>query len=194
MCAYMLRSQAGARAPRGWPALHAAGPGKNPLGPNHIHTTLRWGRAPGKPSLAGACWAQTEFSSGCGAASPSQGPWDPDPSAQRLVWTVNWYNHFGKPFLSIELNDLVIQLLSVHSTEMHSSDHPKTCIRIPRGVRLRLEGKQRTALSSRAPTRISWSPLSGLKGVQPPLPFGERMSGKESAQGCLPKRLLGRPD
>ena len=28
---------------------------------------------------AGACWAQTEFSSGCGAASPSQGPWDPDP-------------------------------------------------------------------------------------------------------------------
>ena len=22
--------------------------------------TLRWGRAPGKPSLAGACWAQTE--------------------------------------------------------------------------------------------------------------------------------------
>ena len=25
-----------------------------------------------------ACWAQTEFPSGCGAASPSQGPWDPD--------------------------------------------------------------------------------------------------------------------
>ena len=25
-------------------------PGK---APNHIHTTLRWGRAPGKPSLAG---------------------------------------------------------------------------------------------------------------------------------------------
>ena len=22
-------------------------------------------------------------------------------------------------------------------------------------------------------TRVSWSPLSGLKGVQPPLPFGE---------------------
>ena len=43
---------------------------------------------------------------------------------------INWYNHFGKPFLSIELNDLVIQLLSVHSTEMHSSDHPKTCIRM----------------------------------------------------------------
>ena len=27
---------------------------------------------PGNPSLAGACWAQTEFPSGCGAASPSQ--------------------------------------------------------------------------------------------------------------------------
>ena len=29
-------------------------------------------------SRAGAFWAQTEFTSGCGAASPSQGPWDPD--------------------------------------------------------------------------------------------------------------------
>ena len=28
--------------------------------------------------------------------------------------------------------------------------------------------------SSRVATRVSWSPLSGLKGVQPPLPFGER--------------------
>ena len=30
------------------------------------------------------------------------------------------------------------------------------------------------ALSSRVATRVSWSPLSGLKGVQPPLPFGEK--------------------
>ena len=44
----------------------------------------------------------------------------------------------------------------------------------PRGVRPRLEGKPRTLLSSRVATRVSWSPLSGLKGVQPPLPFGER--------------------
>ena len=29
----------------------------------------RWGRAPGKPSLAGACWAQTEDPSGCGAVN-----------------------------------------------------------------------------------------------------------------------------
>ena len=50
-------------------------PGK---APNHIPTTLRWGRAPGKTSLAGACWAQTEDPPGCGAASPSQGRWDPD--------------------------------------------------------------------------------------------------------------------
>ena len=29
-----------------------------------------------------------------------------------------------------------------------------------------LEGKPRTPLSSRVATRVSWSPLSGLKGVQ----------------------------
>ena len=46
--------------------------------------------------------------------------------------------------------------------------------RLPRGVRPRLEGKPRTPLSSRVATLVSWSPLSGLKGVQPPLPFGER--------------------
>ena len=33
-----------------------AGTGK---APNHIHTTLRWGRAPGKPSVAGAFWANS---------------------------------------------------------------------------------------------------------------------------------------
>ena len=39
-----------------------------------------------------------------------------------------------------------------------------------RGVRPRLEGKPRTPLSSRVATRVSWSPLSGLKGPQPPDP------------------------
>ena len=34
----------------------------------------------------------------------------------------------------------------------------------PRGARPRLEGKPRTPLSSRVATRVSWSPLSGLKG------------------------------
>ena len=59
----------------------------------------------------------------------------------------------------------------------------------PRGVRPRLEGKPRTALSSRVATRVSWSPLSILKGLQPPLPFGERTrdcspghAGKEGPQ------------
>ena len=31
-----------------------------------------------KKSAVLQVWAQTEFPSGCGAASPSQGPWDPD--------------------------------------------------------------------------------------------------------------------
>ena len=43
------------------------------------------------------------------------------------------------------------------------------------GVRRRLEGKQRPSLSSRVATGISWSPLSGLKGVKPPVEFGERI-------------------
>ena len=42
------------------------------------------------------------------------------------------------------------------------------------GVRPRLKWKQRTLLSSRVATDISWSPLSGLKGVKPPVEFGER--------------------
>ena len=46
--------------------------------------------------------------------------------------------------------------------------------RLPRGVRHRLEGKPRTPLSSRVATGISWSPLSGLKGVKPPVKFRER--------------------
>ena len=46
--------------------------------------------------------------------------------------------------------------------------------RLPRGVRPRLDWKPRTPLSSRVATRVSWGPLSGFKGVQPPLQFGER--------------------
>ena len=37
--------------------------------------------------------------------------------------------------------------------------------RLPRGVRPRLEGKQRTPLSSRVMTRISWSPLAGSRHI-----------------------------
>ena len=39
-----------------------------------------------------------------------------------------------------------------------------------RGVRPRLEGKQMTPLSSRVATRVSWSPLSGLKTEPHPAP------------------------
>ena len=46
--------------------------------------------------------------------------------------------------------------------------------RLTRGVRPHLEGKQRTVPSSRVTTGISWRPLSGLKGVKPPLVFGGR--------------------
>ena len=46
--------------------------------------------------------------------------------------------------------------------------------RLPRGVRPHLEGKPMSPLSSRVATRISWSPLSGLEGVKPPLQFGQR--------------------
>ena len=35
-------------------------------------------------------------------------------------------------------------------------------------------GKQRTPLSSRVAPGISWTQLSGLKGVNPPVKFGER--------------------
>ena len=37
-------------------------------------------------------------------------------------------------------------------------------------------------------TRVSWSPLSGLKGVQPPLPFGERT--RDSNPGLLHCRWI----
>ena len=66
------------------------------------------------------------------------------------------------------------------------------------GVRPRLEGKQMTPLSSRVETHISWSPLSGLKGVKPPLQFGERtrdcspgQAGKEGPQLARTGRLMG---
>ena len=61
--------------------------------------------------------------------------------------------------------------------------------RLPRGVRPRLEGKPRTPLSSRVAPGISWTQLSGLKGVNTPGKFGERtrtcspgQAGKEGPQ------------
>ena len=46
-------------------------------------------------------------------------------------------------------------------SELHS--------RLTQGVRPLLEGKQRTPLSSRVASGMSWSPLSGLLGVKPPV-------------------------
>ena len=60
-------------------ACSSCGPSPLPAPKGQLRRT-RWGwctRVPG-PSLAGACWTQTEDPSGCGAASPSQGRWDPD--------------------------------------------------------------------------------------------------------------------
>ena len=45
--------------------------------------------------------------------------------------------------------------------------------RFPWGGRPRLELKQRTLLSSRVAMSISWSPLSGFKGVKAPMEFSE---------------------
>ena len=72
--------------------------------------------------------------------------------------------------------------------------------RLTRGVRPRLEGKQMTPLSSRVATRISWSPLSSLEGVKPPLQFGERardcspgQAGKEGPQLAMMGASQGFP-
>ena len=58
---------------------------------------------------------------------------------------------------------------------LHGQQGSRGCPRgITQGVRPHLEGKQWTPLSSRIATDISWSPLSGLKRVKPPVEFGER--------------------
>ena len=46
--------------------------------------------------------------------------------------------------------------------------------RLTWGVRPRFEGNQMIPLSSRVAPGISWTQLSGLKGVNPPVKFGER--------------------
>ena len=61
---------------RGWFPYAGAvlgSPNAHVKAPKHIHTSLLCNRAPGKPSLAGAFWAQREEHSGCGASSPRQG-------------------------------------------------------------------------------------------------------------------------
>ena len=112
-------------------------PGK---APNHIHTTLRWGRAPGKPSLAGACWAQTEFPSGCGAASPSQGPWDPDPLRPALSLGGQATAWEGSPGRSLCLTK------SSACGRLWQFAHPRPLSLLQRGLAPRSKGKARAEL------------------------------------------------
>ena len=58
------------------------------------------------------------------------------------------------------------------------------------GVRPLLEGKQRTPLSSRVASGMSWSPLSGLLGVKPPVE--PNPSGAQILLQLEPERRFGR--
>ena len=62
-----------------------------------------------------------------------------------------------------------------HNVPLQGQQGSRGCIPDSPEVRPRLEGKQSTLLSSQVATGISWSPLSGLKGVKPPVKFGERI-------------------
>ena len=45
-------------------------------GPNHLHMSAGE-RTLGNLHLSGTCWAPAQSASACGAASPTQGPWEP---------------------------------------------------------------------------------------------------------------------
>ena len=61
-----------------------------------------------------------------------------------------------------------------HNVPLQGQQGSRGCIPDSPKVRPHLEGKQSTLLSSQVATGISWSPLSGLKGVKPPVKFGEK--------------------
>ena len=65
--------------------------------------------------------------------------------------------------------------------------------RLTQVVRPRLKGKQRTLLSSRVATCISWRLLSGLKGVRPPVEFGERTRDCSLGHAAAAKSLQSCP-
>ena len=79
-----------------------------------------------------------------------------------LLWSHCWAN---RPHLG---------LCPEANVPLHGRQGSRGCISFSPGVRPRLEWKQRTPLSSRVVTGMSWSPLSVLKGVKPPVAFGER--------------------
>ena len=96
--------------------------------------------------------------------------------------------HFWRPW-SLQLLVSLLKSCPPAASAAHPNSwgcgKDETRSRLPRGVRPRLEGKQRTALSSRAPTRISWSPLSRLKGTPVLLPG--KSYGRRSLVGCSPR-------
>ena len=61
-----------------------------------------------------------------------------------------------------------------HNVPLQGQQGSRGCMPDSPEVRPHLEGKQSTLLSSQVATGISWSPLSGLKGVKPPVKFGEK--------------------
>ena len=70
--------------------------------------------------------------------------------------------------------------------------------RLTRGVRPGLVWKQRTPLSSRVAMGISWSLVSGRKGIKPPVEFGENIrdgspgiAGKEGRHLAMTGSSLG---
>ena len=61
-----------------------------------------------------------------------------------------------------------------HNVPLQGQQGSRGCIPDSPEVRPHLEGKQSTLLSSQVATGISWSPLSGLKRIKPPVKFGEK--------------------
>ena len=62
--------------------------------------------------------------------------------------------------------------MSTNSVFLSSGDRDLgVAFKVHPGSQASLEWKQRTPLSSRVATSISWSPLSGLKEVKPPVEY-----------------------
>ena len=112
-------------------------------------------RAPGKPSLAGACWAQTEDPSGCGAASPRQGRWDPDSLRTALRLGVQATAGERSPGRSLCLTK------SSACGRLWQFAHPRPLSLLQRGL---WPGEQSRVVSPNG--RGGWTPLRPLMGLQ----------------------------
>ena len=98
------------------------------------------GELQGSPVWAGAFWAQTEDPSGCGAASPSQGRWDPDSlrPALRLGGQASAWE--GSPGRSLCLTK------SSACGRLWQFAHPRPLSLLQRGLAPRSKGKARAEL------------------------------------------------